>query len=305
MPEQSFSTMPRIFTPKRNRWLLGLLLVLLASYAVAVVLHWDDRLRWSLAEWATPAKERANAVWLPAYRADIDAKPMPGLETDEASDLSYDPSSKTLYSVMGKHPFLVQLSLEGEVLRKIELVGWANPEGVAVLEDGHIAITDERSQLLTIVTAPPGVTSLNIKDFPQFPLGKAREKNKGTEAVAWDAQGQRVLFGQERPAFLESWRSNGTTLLGQPMTLAGGPLDLRNLSGMDVDRRTGHLLLVSADSHLILETDSAGKPVSYMTLLGHFNGLGQTIPRAEGVATDEQGTLYVISEPNLFYRFKH
>lgn len=305
MPEQTFTQVPPVAKARRKRWLLGMLLALLVSYTLAVILHWDDRLRWSLAEWTTPAQERANAVWLPGYRADIDAKLMPGLETDEASDLSYDPSSKTLYSVMGKHPFLVQLSLEGDVLRKIELVGWANPEGVAVLENGHIAITDERSQLLTIVTAPAGVTALNIKDFPQFPLGKAREKNKGTEAVAWDAQGQRVLFGQERPAFLESWRSDGTTLIGQPMTLAGGPLDLRNLSGMDVDRRTGHLLLVSADSHLILETDSAGKPVSYMTLLGYFNGLKQTIPRAEGVATDEQGTLYVISEPNLFYRFKH
>ncbi len=41
-----------------------------------------------------------------------------------------------------------------------------------------------------------------------------------------------------------------------------------------------------------------------MTLLGGFNGLKNTIPRAEGVTMDENGTLYMVSEPNLFYRFE-
>lgn len=41
-----------------------------------------------------------------------------------------------------------------------------------------------------------------------------------------------------------------------------------------------------------------------MTLLRGFNGLKNTIPRAEGVAIDEQGALYMVSEPNLFYRFE-
>ena len=41
-----------------------------------------------------------------------------------------------------------------------------------------------------------------------------------------------------------------------------------------------------------------------MTVLEEFNGLQKTNPRAEGVAMEEQGTLYIISEPALFYRFK-
>ncbi|WP_185030253.1 SdiA-regulated domain-containing protein, partial [Pseudomonas chlororaphis] len=68
--------------------------------------------------------------------------------------------------------------------------------------------------------------------------------------------------------------------------------------------RTGHTLVLSADSHMLLELDETGEQVSFMTLLGGFNGLKDTIPRAEGVAMDEQGNLYMVSEPNLFYRFE-
>jgi uncharacterized protein YjiK len=64
------------------------------------------------------------------------------------------------------------------------------------------------------------------------------------------------------------------------------------------------MLVLSADSHLLLELDKKGQQVSFMTLLGGFNGLKNTIPRAEGVTVDEAGNMYMVSEPNLFYRFE-
>ena len=57
-------------------------------------------------------------------------------------------------------------------------------------------------------------------------------------------------------------------------------------------------------ARVLLELDEKGEQVSFMTLLGGFNGLKNTIPRAEGVTMDENGTLYIVSEPNLFYRFE-
>ncbi|PAU57105.1 SdiA-regulated domain-containing protein [Pseudomonas sp. PICF141] len=287
------------------RWYSWLLLVAAAVYGLAVAMHWDDRgVLWVMERFESPA-ERKESIWLPDYRAVIDAKLLPGMERDEASDVTYDPQTKTLFAVMGKKPFLVELTLQGDVLRKMPLVGWGNPEGVAAMGNGLLAITDERKHLLSIVKVEADTRELNIDSFPKYDLGPSKDQNKAFEAIVWDAPNQRLLLGEERPPALFSWKSDGSQILkGDKQKLSGDALDIRNLSALAIDPRTGHTLVLSADSHLLLELDENGEQVSFMTLLGGFNGLKKTIPRAEGVTVDEAGTLYMVSEPNLFYRFE-
>ncbi|WP_338583736.1 SdiA-regulated domain-containing protein [Pseudomonas sp. MAG733B] len=286
------------------RWYSWLLLVAAIAYGVAFAMHWDDRgMLWLQERFESPAA-RQESVWLPDYQAVIDAKPLPGLEKDEASDLAYDPQSKTLFSVMGKNPFLVELSLQGDVLRKMPLVGWSNPEGVTVLGNGLLAIVDERDHLITIVRVDADTRELNIANFAKYDLGPSKDQNKAFEAITWDSRNQQLLLGEERPPALFTWKGDGQKLIGEKQKLASDELDVRNLSALAIDPRTGHTLVLSADSHLLLELDEKGEQVSFMTLLGGFNGLKKTIPRAEGVTMDEAGTLYMVSEPNLFYRFE-
>ncbi|MCS4262907.1 uncharacterized protein YjiK [Pseudomonas sp. BIGb0176] len=287
------------------RWYSWLLLAGVICYGVASLMHWDDRGALWVQEGFVSTAERSSSIWLPSYRAVIDAKVLPGMERDEASDLSYNPQTKTLFSVMGKYPFLVELSLQGDVLRKMPLVGWSNPEGVAVLENGLLAIVDEREHSLVIVKVDANTRSLNVADFPKYDLGPSADQNKAFEAIAWNPRRQQLLLGEERPPALFTWSSDGSQVLkGNKQKLASDELDLRNLSALGIDPRTGHTLVLSADSHLLLELDEQGEQVSFMALLGGFNGLEKTIPRAEGVAMDEAGNLYMVSEPNLFYRFE-
>ncbi|WP_223434030.1 MULTISPECIES: SdiA-regulated domain-containing protein [unclassified Pseudomonas] len=301
LPTLKTARRPRFFM----RWYAWLLLVAAAAYGLAFAMHWDDRgVLWVLERFESPA-ERQESIWLPDYRAVIDAKLLPGMEKDEASDLAYNPQTKTLFSVMGKNPFLVELDLQGEVLRKMPLVGWSNPEGVTVMGNGLLAIVDEREHLLSIVKVDADTRELNIANFPKYDLGPSKDQNKAFEAVVWDARNQHMLLGEERPPALFTWKSaDGLTLTGDKQKLASDALDIRNLSALAIDPRTGHTLVLSADSHLLLELDEKGEQVSFMTLLGGFNGLKKTIPRAEGVTMDEAGTLYMVSEPNLFYRFE-
>lgn len=303
------SSQTQLKTPRRSRfalrWYVWLALALAAAYALAFAMHWDDRgVLWVLERFESKAEQK-ESIWLPDYHVVIDARPLPGMEKDEASDLSYNPQSKTLFSVMGKNPFLVELSLQGEVLRKMPLVGWSNPEGLTVMENGLMAIVDERQHMLSIVKVDANTRELNIADFPKYDLGPSKDQNKAFEAITWDARNQQLLLGEERPPALFTWKSDGSqTLKGDKQKLDSDELDIRNLSALEIDPRTGHLLVLSADSHLLLELDENGQQVSFMTLLGNFNGLKDTIPRAEGVTMDEAGTLYIVSEPNLFYRFE-
>ncbi|MCU1770125.1 SdiA-regulated domain-containing protein [Pseudomonas sp. 13B_3.2_Bac1] len=303
------SAQTQLKTSRRSRfalrWYFWLLLVLAVAYGLAHIMHWDDRgLLWLRERFESQAEQKAS-IWLPDYRAVIDGKLLPGMEKDEASDLSYNPQTKTLFSVMGKNPFLVELTLQGDVLRKMPLVGWINPEGVTVMENGLMAIVDEREHLLTIVKVDANTRELNIADFPKYDLGPSKNQNKAFEAITWDPRNQQLLLGEERPPALFTWKSDGSQILkGDKQKLANDELDIRNLSALAIDPRTGHTLVLSADSHLLLELDEKGEQVSFMTLLGGFNGLKNTIPRAEGVTMDDAGTLYMVSEPNLFYRFE-
>ncbi|MCY1263628.1 putative protein YjiK [compost metagenome] len=300
--------MTKALTFLRARWLLlAILFILLLLAVLTRLFHWDDRARLWYQEQYTSQQERAESIWLPGYRAVIQGKPLKGgLEGEETSDLAYNPVTRTLFTVTGNRPLLAELSLDGEVLRVIPLLGLSNPEGVAVLEDGNIAITDERRNSLTIFHVDPQTRELRTAKLGEFELGNLGRKNKGFEGIAWDPRRQRLVLGRERdPMSLFSWASDGgSSLAGAMQPLPSDQLYMRNVSALSVDPRTGHMLVLSAESHLLLELDEKGEPVSFISLLAGLNGLHEKIPRAEGVAIDEQGTIYMVSEPDLFYVFR-
>lgn len=291
-----------LHTIRRPRyWLSGLVVVVLGT--LAQTQHWDDRAQLWLQERSTPLIDRLASVWLPGYRAVIQAKALTGLEKDETSGLTYNPLTGTLFTVTGKHPLLVELSREGDVLRRIELKGFADPEGVEMMDNGRMAIVDERRRQLTTFTLGDDDLELDAANFPGFDLGFAEAGNKGFEGLGWDSRSHSLLLGKERgPLGLFSLPFPGGHA-GQLQPLMAGNLGVRDISSLSVDERTGHLLVLSDESRMLLELDRSGHPVSFLSLTGGLNGLEQGIKQAEGVAMDEEGNIYIVAEPNLFYVF--
>jgi uncharacterized protein YjiK len=284
-------------------WLAGFVLVI--AVTLTHLFHWDQRAYLWWQERNLPAIQHADNVWLPGYTAIIQAKPLQGMEKAEASDIAYNPATGTLFIVMGKKPMLVETDLTGDILRQIPISGLSNPEGVVVLAGGRMGIVDERQRTLALFNLTAETQQLTADDFQRFDLGFAHAGNKGFEGVAWDARQQRLLLSKERdPAGLFSLSSDGTHVLGKVESLPDPPELMNDYSALSIDSRTGHTLVLSDESHLLLELDEQGRPVSFISLIGGLNGLNSNISQAEGVAIDEEGTVYIVSEPNLFYVFR-
>ena len=296
----------------KSRPKLSLLTVACIALVVGLMhyFHWDDRLLFLWQEHQTSTQQQADSIWLPGYRAVIEAKPLAGLEKSETSGLSWSPLSNTLFTVTGRIPKLVELSLEGEVLRVVELRGFSDPEGVEVLSDGRIAIIDERAATLTAFYLPLDADFIDGAALASISLAAMSGGNKGAEGIAWDARNQRLLLAKERSPFglfslpfpeLADGLAPAVSVLEE---LPSKQIFMRDFSSLAIDQRTGHLLVLSDESRMLLELDPQGDPVSFISLAMGFNGLTRSIKQAEGVAMDAQGTIYIVSEPNLFYVFK-
>ena len=284
--------------------LLGVVL-LIGAGGLIHYLHWENRISFWFKEQGATADERDASIWLPGYRAVLQGKPLVGLEEDETSGLTFNPVTGTLFTVTGKHPLLVELSVQGDVLRRIELVGFADPEGVEVMGDGRISIVDERSRQLTIFELAEDDTRIDARELPRFDLGFAEAGNKGFEGIGWDERHQRLILARERsPMGLFSVPFPEVGGAAGVMTpLPSAHLFIRDMSSLTVDPRTGHTLVLSDESRMLLELDEQGEPVSFISLIGGLNGLEQAIKQAEGVTMDSAGNIYVVGEPNLFYVF--
>ena len=252
-----------------------------------------------------------NGVGLSRYQVVVEARPVQGLKAD-ISALTFDPDRNSLYTVTNNNPELIELSLDGRIVRRIPLTGFGDPEAVEYVGPGSFVITDEQEQRLIRVHVDAGTRFLDAKDAEQLTLGIGLNGNKGFEGLAYDSGGKRLFVAKERdPMLIYEVHGFPHDNPEQPYAVhvvqdrkRDSRLFVRDLSSLQFDERSGHLLALSDESQLVLELDVKGKPISSLSLRKGSAGLKASVPQAEGIALDDAGTLYVVSEPNLFYVFK-
>ena len=282
--------------------------------AVAHYYHWDDRLVQIAKEIKTDIVVKQKQTWFDDYYVEIENRVIKPLEIPEMSGLTWHEPTNTLFTVTGKHSKIAQLSLEGEMLRSIDLIGAGNSEGITALPDGRFAIVSERSCILYIFAIPDDADSI---DFADQTLVKAVDlaehhphlllpANKGLEGIAWDEKNHRFLMAKEkRPAAIFELPYNlQDDTYGEFKMVASDNLFIRDLSGLAIDPQTGNLLALSHESALVLVLNDAFEVINFMSFTAGVNGISKRIQQAEGIAMDGQGTLYVVGEPAVFYSFK-
>ncbi len=300
--------MRRLARPK-PAFFIVMLLTLVAAGVVAQHFRLFERGWFNFQTWRHPADERS--IGLGDYRVSLQAVVIDGLD-DNVSALTYDPVRKSLFTVTNKNAELIELSLDGKILRRIPLVGFGDAEAVEFISDNIYVISDESKQRLIKVHVNDDTQFLDAADAEQMTLGVHIGGNNGFEGLAYDSVGKRLFVAKERDPMLiyevhgfphfKPEKTYSVHVINNPKRDAG--LFVRDLSSLQYDERSGHLLALSDESFLVLELGLDGRPLSSLSLLNGRHGLEKRVPQAEGIAMDDEGSLYVVSEPNLFYVFK-
>jgi len=293
-------------------WVLPGLIAL--AVCLALARHLPERLYFGLVSAASTAPANTQSLRLSEYRVQVEARPVAGV-VKNLSGLSYDDEHRQLWAVINNPPELVAMNTQGELLARYPLNGFQDVEGVAYLGDDLLVLSDERRQQLIAVSLPDRPGPLQRADYRALTLDfdNPTRKNHGLEGVGYDRAGDRLFVVKEKsPRRLYEIRGFKANLRGDPRLTVIDRSDwirdkdfATDLSSVEFDERTGHLLLLSDESKLMMELDRDGGLVGYRSLWGILSGLKQNVPKGEGVTLDRNGNLYLVSEPNLFYVFRH
>lgn len=259
-----------------------------------------------------PAPPSAPAPILPHYQASMDAKVVSGI-ADNLSGLAFNPTTNTLFAVTNRPPQIAELSTDGRLLRLAPLRGADDTEGIAHIQGDWFAIADERSNRIHWVEFGKDVTEISLKDSPYIQLGDISIKNFALEGLGWDAKRQQLL------AVTEKWPMQVLVMDVPFSKLKPGLVDAKisawevqemegmpstDLAAVEVDPRSGNLLLLGEEASVLYEYSRAGALLSVMPLWAGMSGLENRAPQPEGLAMDNSGNIYIVSEPNLFYKFE-
>jgi uncharacterized protein YjiK len=270
-----------------------------------------EALAWHL--WRTNFSQApaGHSLDLDGYRVALDGIPIAGLSED-VSGLTYNQETNTLFSVLNKQPDLVEISLDGHLLRKVRIDGVKDMEGITHIDGNRFVIADERDSRLILIHLEDGVDRMDISNAPQIDLGIDASGNKNFEGVSWDERNNRLLVVKEKDplrilsveGFVKT-KPNGTSNLriSQLTHSQSTSGKLRDFSSVTFHDQTEHPVLLSDESRMAVEYSAQGKPLSALALWKGFHGLKNNVPQAEGIAIGPDNRVYIVSEPNLFYVF--
>ncbi|PKO33667.1 MAG: DNA-binding protein [Betaproteobacteria bacterium HGW-Betaproteobacteria-7] len=298
-------------TPSRFRHRLLTVLLLGSVVATFTLLARNPALQ-GVWPWEVQASvgQMGSAIGLADYQVQIEAMPIIGVSSD-VSGLTYDPDRRTLFAITNKRPEIIELSLQGEVLRRLPVSGLEDPEAIEYIAPGLYVIADERLQALVEVRIDEATTAIDTKSARRLSIGMERSGNRGFEGLAYDRAGDRLFVAKEKKP-MRIYEVSGFPSLGgtseRPLHITNdakrdAALPVRDLSSLYFDAASGHLLLLSDESRLVVELDAQGRPLARLALRKGRHGLVKSVPQAEGLSMDDAGRLYVVSEPNLFYVF--
>lgn len=292
-------------------FVLFFLLLLIMAISYAHKYRWLERTWFNIQTQSRAKIWQDKSLWLTDYQATIQAKKISGVKN--LSGLTYNPTSNTLYTITNKRPEIIELSLDGDIIRRIDASLFKDPEGIEYIENNTYVVADEVAQRISLIDITDTTQSIDSLKST-LSIGIEFIKNKSFEGIVYNPFAKQLLIAKERNP-IRLYKVEGfyrdEALTSSPMLTINHQesmidnLFVTDISGLEIDKKTQHYLVLSHESKILLEVNEAGNVISSLSLNKGQHGLLNGIPQAEGVAIDAEGTIYIVSEPNLFYKFQN
>lgn len=228
---------------------------------------------------------------------------------NNASGLTYNPQTNTLFAVINNPEKIVEIDAQGNTLRQVLLEGFEDTEAITYLGNGDYAVVEERRRSIVIAHISFDTRVLKRSEQRSLSLPRTAANNNGFEGIAVDSNTGRLYISNEKAprelfqldGFVES---SPHMSVSYPWDIEEAPLGNDDISGLYFDHHRNHLLLLSDESKQLVEANLRGDKVSELDLSSRNPSLAQDIPQAEGITLGENNTLFILSEPNLLYKFE-
>lgn len=248
--------------------------------------------------------------------------PTNSLLAQEASAVTYNWDTDTLFVTGDGGTSIVQISKNGQLIDSMTLAPGASPqgtdfydtEGLTYIGDGKFVLLEERDRQASLFTYIPGGT-LRKSDVKVVKLGTTIG-NIGLEGVSYDPLTNGFIFVKEKTPqsifqtsidFNTGSTSNGSATTTNSNNLFNPDLAnladfsdifaLSNLSSLKGKADYSGLLLLSQESGQIINVNRSGSVSSRLTIVADPGSL-LTVPdmTMEGLTMDWDGNLYVVNE---------
>lgn len=234
---------------------------------------------------------------------------------NDLSGITYNPLTNTLFMVQNGNPTVYETDLSGNVLRDIELMHFEDTEGIVHISGARFAVVEERRGKVVLFDISSNTNKVNYNnaadkiDMPSAlgPWGG----NTGLEGVTYYPLTNKIFTVKEKNPKGYYAFNTPTSFPATPSTsdidivcdMPQNPFNLSDLAGMHhlglsgaTDPTTGtHTLLLSHESRAVVEVDTNCDEISRLSF--------PYINQPEGITMDNNGTLYIVAEPNFFYIF--
>ncbi|AFY32946.1 SdiA-regulated domain-containing protein [Calothrix sp. PCC 7507] len=248
--------------------------------------------------------------------------PTNSLLAQEVSAVTYNWDTDTLFVVGDGSTSIVQVTKTGQLINSMTLAPGSSPqgtdfydtEGLTYVGGGKFVLVEERDRQASLFTYAAG-TTLTKSNVQTVKLGTT-VGNIGIEGISYDPQTSGFVAVKEvTPEGIFQTGINfaaGTATNGSPTTenstnlfdpALANLLDfadvyaLSNLSSLNGQADSSHLLVLSQESGKIVNIDRTGKIYSSLTIASDpGNPLSVPDQQHEGLTMDNNGYLYVTSE---------